>query len=1424
MKSVKSPEEQIISLTESMNKLQESADRLRLLVENINEVIYIVDTSTDPFKGKVEFIGAQVKNIIGYEPEEFLTNPLLWFQIVHPDDVPDLIEDTHKITQLKKRISRIYRLKIKDSDEYRWFEDKVVPRLDSEGNIKGFFGVARDITQNKMTEQALRESEERFRTIVETAPNLIIISNKKGKNIYVSPNCKEITGYSQKELLGKVKWWVHPADNKKARKLFDTTYKQGTGYKNFEYKAVKKNGDIWYASSSWNSIKDENGEVRGVVLETIDITEKKKAEEALSESEARYRSVVESQTEFIVRWKPDGTRTFVNEAYCQYFGKSWEELIGSSFFPLIVEEDRHAVKEKITRLKLKNPVETDVHRVKRPDGKIGWQEWTDQAFFDENGKIKEIQSVGRDITEKKEIEHRLELSIDILEKVKAIVLVADKSGEIIYANQGVKSILGFEKEQILGDGWWNLTRTDEKIRKKEKQRVAQIASGKIPLVKSPSERLIKDSKGRDRWLFWQSSRNVAGYAMGIGHDITAQKISQKALTESENKFRTLYESAGDAIFIMKVDTFIDCNQKTLEMFGCERKDIIGETPFKFSPAKQPDGEKSASKGLRKLKGALKGKPQIFEWLHKKLDGTLFYAEINLTRVELSTGTHVQAIVRDISVKQQAEEALRSSQKMMQLIMDTIPQRIFWKDRNYKYLGCNKPFAKDAGLNSPDEIIGKHDFELSWKASAKLYRADDKEVMEKKIEKINFEEPQKRTDGTNLWLRTSKKPLLDAEGNVIGIFGSYEDITESKEVEEALKASEEKFSKAFRLSPDVIILTTVQDGRIIEVNDRFSILTGYSHEEAIGKTSLDLNLWVNPEDRDKYVSTIFKKGHVSDFEAKFKMKNGRIRATLVSGEILEIKDEKFILGTIRDITERREAEKALEDSERRYKMATLAGNVGVWDLDLNAKEIYVDPILKMILGYDDNEIENRMDAWLEIVHPEDRKKVTAEAESLVKGKIPNYDITYRMLHRDGSIRWFQARGSLYQDIEDKPHQIIGTITDITKQVQTELEKDNIQSQLIRAQKLEAIGTLAGGIAHDFNNLLTTIQGYTDLSLHSVQEHDKLFRNLKQIQKASRKAANLTNQLLLFSRKQAIEPTSLNINEIIVNILQLVDRIIGEDILIETELSEDIWKIWADTGNMEQMIMNLVLNARDALPKGGKVTIRSSNVILTEEESKQMSDARSGRFVCITFRDNGIGMSPEILQHIFEPFFTTKEVGKGTGLGLSVVYGILQQHEGWITVDSEPDKGSEFKVFIPASFVKKSEKLEEQSELRDYRGNGELILLVEDEEGIREFAAGILEEYGYKVLRADSFGSAMQQFEENMEKINLIFSDVVLPDKSGLELVDVLIKQKKDVVVLLTSGYTGDKSNWNKIQKKGYRFLKKPFALLELLKAIRHSLEE
>jgi two-component system cell cycle sensor histidine kinase/response regulator CckA len=647
----------------------------------------------------------------------------------------------------------------------------------------------------------------------------------------------------------------------------------------------------------------------------------------------------------------------------------------------------------------------------------------------------------------------------------------------------------------------------------------------------------------------------------------------------------------------------------------------------------------------------------------------------------------------------AQEALLESQQMLQLVMDTIPVRLFWKDKNFKYLGCNKAFAFDAGLNSPEEIIGKNDFELSWKESAPLYRSDDTEIIKKNVSKINYEEPQVREDGTSLWLRTTKIPLQNKQGEIIGLFGSYEDITEKKKAEEALL-----------------------------------------------------------------------------------------------------------------------------ENERRYKMATLAAQVGVWDLNLNSGEMYIDPILKAMLGYDDHELENRLSEWYKMIYPDDLGKFKAETDLYLQGKLPQLEITYRMIHREGQIKWFITRGIVLKDPNGKPYRLVGTHMDITKQMEAEDEKEKIHAQLLQAQKMEAVGTLAGGMAHDFNNLLTTIRGYTDLTLQHLKEEDPIFRNLKQIRKAVQRAGTLTNQLLLFSRKHIMEPVSLNVNGTIKNMLLLLERVIGENIRIKTELFPEVWKIWADEGNIEQVIMNLAVNSRDAMPNGGTITIRTNNVTIDTNQTMNIPKSWPGQFVKLTFSDTGTGMSNEVYQHLFEPFFTTKEQGKGTGLGLSVIYGIITQHQGWINVSTQYGKGTIFEIYLPASFLKQTSESKDYISKSTLQGNGEMILLVEDEEGIREFVGNLLKEKGFQVISASTVQEALKLFNDHEKKVDLLFTDVVLPDRSGLELVNDLTKIIPNLPVVLSSGYTRDKSNWEKIQELGYRFLKKPFSMNELLNAIFKSLEK
>ncbi len=412
-------------------------------------------------------------------------------------------------------------------------------------------------------------------------------------------------------------------------------------------------------------------------------------------------------------------------------------------------------------------------------------------------------------------------------------------------------------------------------------------------------------------------------------------------------------------------------------------------------------------------------------------------------------------------------------------------------------------------------------------------------------------------------------------------------------------------------------------------------------------------------------------------------------------------------------------------------------------------------------------------------------------------------------------------------EDDARQIESFATNvqvIMDRRQAEEEKEKMQAQLLQAQKMEAIGTLAGGVAHDFNNLLTAIRGYIDLVMMKVDETEPFYRNLKQIRNASVRAADLTRQLLLFSRKQPMEFIHLNINRTVDDLLKMLNRLIGEDIEIRTFLEPDIWTVRADPGSIEQVIMNLAGNARDAMPNGGSLTIRTENVLLDEEYCRVALEARPGKFVCLSVEDTGVGMSKNITQHIFEPFFTTKEAGKGTGLGLSVVYGIVKHHEGWINVSSIFGRGSTFRIYLPASSEKSEDEERRADPFHYLHGSGERILLVEDEEGVRSFASEVLRESGYSVAEAANVHDALEIFEREKGDFHLILSDVVLPDKSGLHLVDQLLSYKPDLRVLLSSGYSDQKSQWRLIQEREFRFLQKPYALADLLQAVKDVMDK
>jgi PAS domain S-box-containing protein len=384
-----------------------------------------------------------------------------------------------------------------------------------------------------------------------------------------------------------------------------------------------------------------------------------------------------------------------------------------------------------------------------------------------------------------------------------------------------------------------------------------------------------------------------------------------------------------------------------------------------------------------------------------------------------------------------------------------------------------------------------------------------------------------------------------------------------------------------------------------------------------------------------------------------------------------------------------------------------------------------------------------------------------------------------------------------------------------------ELKRTQDILLRAQKMEAVGNLAGGVAHDFNNLLTAITGYAELALDRIDEDDPAHSDINQIRKAAAQAASLTSQLLAFSRQTPLLPKVMSVNEVVANLDKMMRRLIGEDIRLTTDLDPGLDYIKADPTQMQQVVMNLIINGRDAMPGGGTLSIETRNITLDEKDCESIADSAPGDYVRLSVRDTGTGIDPEILHRIFEPFFTTKELGKGTGLGLSVGYGVISQHDGWINIDSMPGEGTQFTVYLPATAEAVADQDRMDAPIVTTAGHGEKILVVEDEDSVREFAMRALREGGYTVLEASDAEEAMAVFSE-AGGVDLVFSDVVLPTKSGLELVEELQSSRPDVRVLLASGYTDTKSQWEAIRDRGFGFLQKPYGISALLLTIRETI--
>lgn len=804
----------------------------------------------------------------------------------------------------------------------------------------------------------------------------------------------------------------------------------------------------------------------------------------------------------------------------------------------------------------------------------------------------------------------------------------------------------------------------------------------------------------------------------------------------------------------------------------------------------------------------------------------------------------------------ADTALRRSEEKFRTLAESVAEGVAAVDPTERFTFANTAACRIFGVG-PGGLVGESLRKFLSEDGWKIVLLETEKRRRRLVGRYDLEVV--RQDGTTRDVVVTASPRFEDSGEYAGAATVFRDITERKRVERALHESEEKYRSLFEESKDVVYITS-REGKLIDISPSAVSLFGYTRRELI---EMDVHgLYVDAEDRLRFQQEIEKSEFVRDFPVRLLNKNGSPRDCLLTSTVRRAQDGSPFgyQGIIRDVTERRRAER-MRDRERRALRVIADAAVHASDIPELCSRV-LDGFLE-ILGFDVGTIR-LYDADERTLTPvavsgfgpdvEDRigpqsiestfhtaALVARTGEPIFAPDIRNHEISSTHGERlnelgvAAAISWpiMSARNELiavmqlmaYEPKEIREEEkvffdtIAGMLSAVIERKEAEEAKDQIQAQLLQAQKMEAVGTLASGVAHDFNNLLTAIQGFAELAMGTTPESSPLQGDLEKIRSAAERGAALVRQLLLFSRREEMQFVPLDLNRTTQGITKMLGPLIGEDIEVNVVLAGDLWPVMADEGNIQQVLMNLALNARDAMPEGGSLTIRTENVAPADESRCEAGECGAGRLVCLSVEDTGIGMDEATRARIFEPFFSTKGPAKGTGLGLAVVYGIVEQHRGWIDVESTPGRGSAFRICLPTTDVGPPPARSSCARDQGTRGDGERILVVEDEEAVRDLAITVLRENGYEVFGAASATEALGVFSREGGRFDLVFSDVVLPDKSGVKLAQDLLTENPMLPVLLSSGHAEEPTRWSEIEGEPPSYIQKPYSLPDLLRTVK-----
>jgi two-component system, cell cycle sensor histidine kinase and response regulator CckA len=935
-----------------------------------------------------------------------------------------------------------------------------------------------------------------------------------------------------------------------------------------------------------------------------------------------------------------------------------------------------------------------------------------------------------------------------------------------------------------------------------KRRFDESAAGRTD---SSIECRIRRPDGEIRWIGISGSHmaDETGQPrrmIGIVQDITNRVKAETALRKSEQRLATIFNASPLAICTSRVadGKLVDANEAFLRLFGYEREEAIGHTTLALNMWKDLENRSKVIQAL-----ATHGSISNAEFAFRKKSGETGTSLFSAGLIEVEGEHCMLAMINDITEQQRTREALQESEERFLLAFraSPVPQAITTNDEGVM-LEVNETFCTMMGYER-DELLGRTTIELG------LYPDP---AVRQSLSEIYQRDGRLRDCEVNLRTRGGEKRKmlgscegLEWKGIACGL-SAFRDITEEERKERAVADALETTRAIVDNAPFGVLIFKAT-GLCVTANGAAGRMLGATPSELVGLDFYEIEAW-KPSGLLDAAREAISSGLTISNEHEITTTFGVHLWTKTVFTTFESGGELHLMMMFDDITESKMADQAIRQSEERFRTLFDAAPDGI-HLQSERRFRYVNPALVQLLGATGPEELLGTDL-LDRVAPEFREVVSARIDSLSETKVPTPPLEIEYLRLDGARVAVETRAVGFPALGGNAHLVF--VRDRTERVTAEADRSELQEQLLQSQKMESVGQLAGGVAHDFNNILMVQKGYCEILRQGLKMDDPLAAGLSQIELYADRATALTRQLLAFSRKQTLQPTVMDLNSLVDDMEDMLRRLIGEDVELVTNLAPHPAVVKADRSQIEQVLVNLAVNSRDAMPRGGKLAIELSWADVADGAAERKSGMPAGQYVLLAVSDSGCGMDAETQRRAFEPFFTTKAEGKGTGLGLSTVYGIIRQSGGNIRVQSKPGKGTVFSIWLPRI----EDDLAAPAERRGgaAQGDGQHVLIVEDEGGLRGLVVMMMEKLGYRVDEAANGGEALMLVEEKGLRPDLLLTDVVMPGMTGVALVERLRRVMPHLKVIYMSGYTDEDVLGRGVKDPGVDFLRKPFSMSDL----------